>query len=154
MMIPEKVREVLAAHGLTALEFEAGATATAALAAERLGSSRGQIAKTLLFLGRDGRLLMVVAPGDRRVSTAKLKAATGTKSRLARADEALAATGFGPGGICPFGVDPAIAILIDRALEGYDPIYPAAGTDSSGVPMTFAQLVAITGGRVEDLLED
>jgi Cys-tRNA(Pro) deacylase len=139
---------------LTALEFEAGATATAASAAERIGSSRGQIAKTLLFLGRDGRLFMVVAPGDRRVSAAKLKAATGTKSRMARADEALAATGFSPGGVCPFGVDPAIPILIDRGLKQYDTIYPAAGTDSSGVPMTFAQLVAITRARVEDLLED
>jgi prolyl-tRNA editing enzyme YbaK/EbsC (Cys-tRNA(Pro) deacylase) len=153
-MIPEKVREVLAAHGLTALEFEPGATATSVLAAARIGVGVGQIAKTLLFLGRDGRLFMVVAPGDRRISAAKLKVATGTRSRMAHAEEALTATGFGPGGVCPFGVDPSIPILVDRALAQYDTIYPAAGTDSSGVPMTFAQLVAMTGGRIEDLVED
>jgi prolyl-tRNA editing enzyme YbaK/EbsC (Cys-tRNA(Pro) deacylase) len=153
-MIPDNVRAVLAAHGLNALEFEAGATATSVLAAARIGVSVGQIAKTLLFLGRDGRLFMVVAPGDRRVSAAKLKAATGTKSRMAHADETLAATGFGPGGVCPFAVDQAIPILVDRGLSQYDTIFPAAGTDSSGVPMTFEQLVAITRGRVEDLVEE
>jgi prolyl-tRNA editing enzyme YbaK/EbsC (Cys-tRNA(Pro) deacylase) len=153
-MIPEKVRALLAAHGLTALEFEAGATATSVMAAARIGVSVGQIAKTLLFLGRDGRLFMVVAPGDRRISAAKLKAVTGTKSRMARTDEALAATGFGPGGVCPFAVDPAIPILVDRSLSQYGTIYPAAGTDSSGVPMTCAQLVDISGARVEDLVED
>jgi prolyl-tRNA editing enzyme YbaK/EbsC (Cys-tRNA(Pro) deacylase) len=51
-------------------------------------------------------------------------------------------------------VDPAIPILVDRSLSQYDTIYPAAGTDSSGVPMTCGQLVAITSGRLEDLVED
>ena len=37
-------------------------------------------------------------------------------------------------------------IFIDRSLSAYETIYPAAGTDSSGVPMTFDVLVAITGG--------
>ena len=29
-------------------------------------------------------------------------------------------------------------------------IYPAAGTSASGVPMTFAQLLAVTSGQVGD----
>jgi prolyl-tRNA editing enzyme YbaK/EbsC (Cys-tRNA(Pro) deacylase) len=37
-----------------------------------------------------------------------------------------------------------------ESLSQYPTIYPAAGTGVSGVPMTFAQLVAITGGRVGD----
>ena len=45
-------------------------------------------------------------------------------------------------------------MFIDAGLERYATIYPAAGTTSSGVPMTFAQLVAITGGTVGDFLED
>ena len=47
-----------------------------------------------------------------------------------------------------------IRMFIDGGLERYGTIYPAAGTTSSGVPMTFAQLVAITGGTVGDFLED
>jgi prolyl-tRNA editing enzyme YbaK/EbsC (Cys-tRNA(Pro) deacylase) len=153
-MIPEKVQKVLAAHGLAAIEFASGTTATSVLAAQQLGVKVGQIAKSLLFIGKDGRFFMVIAPGDRRISSSKLKAATGVKSRMASAEEALAATGFGPGGVCPFGIDAGIALFIDRGLASYDTIYPAAGTDSSGVPVTFDALVSITGGSVGDFLGD
>jgi prolyl-tRNA editing enzyme YbaK/EbsC (Cys-tRNA(Pro) deacylase) len=151
-MIPEKVREILSAHGLAAREFAPGSTATSVLAAQQLGVTVGQIAKSLLFVGKDGRFFMVVCPGDKRLSNSRLKAVAGVKSRMASAEEALGATGFGPGGVCPFGVDKGIAVFIDRSLSGYDTIYPAAGTDSSGVPMTFDKLVAITGGTVGDFL--
>jgi prolyl-tRNA editing enzyme YbaK/EbsC (Cys-tRNA(Pro) deacylase) len=97
---------------------------------------------------------MVVCPGDKRLSNSKLKAVTGVKSRMASAEEALSATGFGPGGVCPFGVERSIPLFIDRSLSQYATIYPAAGTDSSGVPMTFDKLVGMTGGTVGDFLAD
>jgi prolyl-tRNA editing enzyme YbaK/EbsC (Cys-tRNA(Pro) deacylase) len=149
-MIPEEVSRVLAAHGLKAIEFEPGSTATSQLAADRLGVRVGQIAKSLLFLGKDGRYVMLVCPGDRKVSSAKLKAVLGVKTRMARHEEALAATGFEPGGVCPFGIDDGIRILLDVGLARYPAIYPAAGTSASGVPMTFGQLVTITAGELGD----
>jgi prolyl-tRNA editing enzyme YbaK/EbsC (Cys-tRNA(Pro) deacylase) len=97
---------------------------------------------------------MVVCPGDRRLSNSKVKAVTGMKSRMASPEEARCATGFGPGGVCPFGVESGIALFIDKSLSGYPTIYPAAGTDSSGVPMTFDQLVTITGATVGDFLAE
>ncbi len=139
---------------MRAAEFDAGSTATSVLAARQLGVAVGQIAKSLLFTAKDGKVFMVIAPGDRRLSSAKLKAATGAKSRMASIDEAREATGFGPGGVCPFGIDSSIRVFIDSSLSQYPTIYPAAGTDSSGVPMTFAQLVSITGGTVGDYLND
>lgn len=153
-MIPDKVRAVLEANGLAAAEFEPGSTATSPLAAQKLGVKVGQIAKSLLFAGKDGRFFMVICPGDRRLSSAKLKAATGVKSRMATAEEALRVTGFGPGGLCPFGVDAAVAVFIDGSLRQYPVIYPAAGTDSSGVPMTFDQLAKITGATIGDYLAE
>jgi prolyl-tRNA editing enzyme YbaK/EbsC (Cys-tRNA(Pro) deacylase) len=153
-MIPEKVRSILDAHGLAAKEFAPGSTATSVLAAQQLGVAVGQIAKSLLFIGKDGRFFMVVCPGDKRLSNSKVKAVTGMKSRMASAEEARGATGFGPGGVCPFGVESEIALFIDKSLSGYPTIYPAAGTDSSGVPMTFDQLVTITGATVGDFLAE
>lgn len=153
-MIPEKVRSILDANGCAAVEFAPGSTATSVLAAQQLGVTVGQIAKSLLFVGRDGKFFMVVCPGDKRLSNAKLKGATGGKSRMATAEEALGATGFGPGGVCPFGVEKGITLYIDGSLARYGTIYPAAGTDSSGVPMTFEKLVAITGGTVGDFLAE
>jgi prolyl-tRNA editing enzyme YbaK/EbsC (Cys-tRNA(Pro) deacylase) len=141
---------MLAAHGLRAVEFEPGSTATAELAAARLGVAVGQIAKSLLFLARDGRYCMLLCPGDRKASSAKLKAALGAKVRMARPDEAREATGFEPGGVCPFGIAPGIPVLLDEGLARYPTVYPAAGTPASGVAMTFAQLRGITGGQVGD----
>jgi prolyl-tRNA editing enzyme YbaK/EbsC (Cys-tRNA(Pro) deacylase) len=151
-MIPEKVTRVLAAHGLRPVEFEPGSTATSQLAADQLGVRVGQIAKSLLFLGKDGRYFMLLCPGDRKVSSSKLKAALGVKTRMARYEETLSATGFEPGGVCPFGIGGGIQVLIDQSLAQYQTIYPAAGTSASGVPMTFAQLISITGGQVGDFL--
>ncbi len=153
-MIPEKVRSILDANGLKAAEFAPGSTATSVLAAQQLGVTVGQIAKSLLFVGKDGRTFMVVCPGDKRLSNSRLKAMTGVKSRMATAEEALAATGFGPGGVCPFGLDSKVTLFIEKSLSQYQTIYPAAGTDSSGVPMTFDQLVAITGGTVGEFLAE
>jgi prolyl-tRNA editing enzyme YbaK/EbsC (Cys-tRNA(Pro) deacylase) len=148
-MLPDKVRSVLEANGLQAIEFEEGSTPTSVLAAEKLGVAVGNIAKSLLFLGKDGRYRLLVAPGDRKVSNSKLKAALGVKSRMATPEETLAVTGFKPGGVCPFGLE-GIEILLDSSLADYGTLYPAAGTDSSGVPLDFSPQQRITGGRLVD----
>ena len=145
-MVPTKVREVLEAHGLRALEFEAGSTPTSVAAAERLGVEVGQIAKSILLKGKDGKFYLVVMPGDRRLKNWRLKAAVGVKTRMATPEETEAITGFRPGGVCPFGVE-NVEIYLDEALSQFLTIYPAAGTDASGVPMTFSQLRTITNGR-------
>jgi prolyl-tRNA editing enzyme YbaK/EbsC (Cys-tRNA(Pro) deacylase) len=97
---------------------------------------------------------MVVAQGGRRIAQSKLKAVVGVKFRMTRPEETLEATGYPPGGVCPFDIPPRIRMFIDAGLGRHAVIYPAAGTTSSGVPMTFAQLVAITGGTVGDFMED
>jgi len=153
-MIPDRVKSILDAHGLKALEFEPDSTPTSPLAAAKIGCAVGQIAKSLLFLGKDGSLFMVVAPGDRRIAQSKLKAVVGVKFRMARPEETLEATGYPPGGVCPFDIPQKIRMFIDAGLSRHPVIYPAAGTTSSGVPMTFDQLVAITGGTVGSFLDD
>lgn len=144
-MIPESVARVLAANGLTALEFEPGSTPTAPMAAARIGVEVGQIAKSLLFRAKDGSYHMVVCAGDKRVNSGKLKALVGSKASMADADETLRVTGFPPGGVCPFGVT-GVTVWIDDSLSVWPVVYPAAGTDATGVPTTHAQLLEITGG--------
>jgi prolyl-tRNA editing enzyme YbaK/EbsC (Cys-tRNA(Pro) deacylase) len=153
-MIPKKVREALETHGLAAVEFEPGSCATSILAAGRFGVEVSRIAKSLVFVGKDGRFFIVLCPGDRRISSSKLKAATGVKSRMATPDETLERTGFSPGGVCPFGVNGDIRIFVDSSLSRYSEIYPAAGTDSSGVPMSYVKLVEVTGGTTGDFLTE
>lgn len=150
-MIPDKVQAVLDAHQLIALTFEPGSTPTSELAAEKIGCAVGQIAKSMLFKGKDRVFRLFLCPGDRRVDNKKIKNFLGFKARMATADETYAMTGFKPGGVCPFGVE-SVDIFIDQGLEEYPTIYPAAGTDASGVPMSFSQLQAISNARVCDVM--
>jgi prolyl-tRNA editing enzyme YbaK/EbsC (Cys-tRNA(Pro) deacylase) len=148
-MIPQKVKQVLDAAGLSALEFEPGSTPTAELAAARIGVEVSRIAKSLLFRGKDGAYYMVVCPGDRRISSGALKRAAGTKLSMTDAEETERVTGYRPGGVCPFAVE-GLRILLDARLGDYETVYPAAGTDATGVPTTLEQLVRITRGEVVD----
>ena len=152
-MIPEKVRNVLQQHQLTALEFEAGSTPTSEMAAQRIGCEVGQIAKSMLFKGKDGLFRLVVCSGDLRVDNRKLKQALGVKARFATAEETEAQTGFRPGGVCPFALQ-GLQIFIDSSLQRYEMIYPAAGTDASGVPVSFEQLKAIVAASDCDVMAD
>ena len=149
-MISAKVLRVLEAHGLVALEFEPGSTPTAELAARRIGVETARIAKSLLFKGKSGSFHMVVCPGDKRLSSSALKRVIGSRVSMTDADETERVTGYRPGGVCPFALE-GVEILLDRDLELYPTIYPAAGTDATGVPLTFALLAEITGGRIVDL---
>ena len=145
--IPSKVQRFLESHDLSALEFEPGSTPTAETAAERIGVPVGQIAKSILFKGKDNKYRLVVAAGDKKINSGALKRATGVKHRMARADETEEVTGFLPGGVCPFGLEGnPVTILLDASLDQYDTVYPAAGTDATGVPLSPDYLLQVTGG--------
>ena len=149
-MIPTHIKEILSRHGLQAHEFEEGSTPTAATAAERLGVQVGQIAKSLLFKGKDGRFFLVVAAGDQRIDSKKMKKLTGVSTRMALPEELMEQTGFTPGEVCPFGVT-GPEIFLDESLKEYAVVYPAAGTDSSGVPTSYDELKEITGAGACDV---
>jgi prolyl-tRNA editing enzyme YbaK/EbsC (Cys-tRNA(Pro) deacylase) len=152
-MIPEKVKKVLDRYGLAALEFEPGSTPTAEMAARRIGVTVGQIAKSILIVGKDQKYRMVLLAGDKKLSNRRLKDLVGVKTSMADAERTFAATGFLPGGVCPFGVDGDIEIFLDVSLSAYDTIYPAAGTDATGVPVAFERLREITEAKLCDVAE-
>lgn len=150
-MIPPKVQAVLEASQLEALTFEPGSTPTSEMAAAKINCRVGQIAKSMLFKGKDGAFRLFVCPGDRRVDNKKLKNFIGVKARMASAEETFEVTGFKPGAVCPFGIE-SIDIFIDCGLAVYPVIYPAAGTDASGVPVTYQQLLKIVNASESDVM--
>jgi len=152
-VIPHKVQTVLEENNLAALEFAPGSTPSSEAAANQIGVEVGQIAKSMLLKAKTGRYYLAVCPGDLRICNKKAKTIIGSRVRMAQASETLHETGFRPGGVCPFGLD-NLEILIDQRLSGYATIYPAAGNDASGVPMTFSQLQAITGAKIVDIMLD
>lgn len=150
-MIPDKVNKVLDQHDLSALEFEPGSTPTSEMAARQIGCEVGQIAKSMLFKGKDGVFRLVVCSGDLRVDNRKLKQTFGVKARFANPEETEAITGFRPGGVSPFGLN-GLSIFIDTSLQRFEIIYPAAGNDASGVPLSFTRLQQITNASVCDVM--
>ncbi|HDQ13304.1 MAG TPA: YbaK/EbsC family protein [Sediminispirochaeta sp.] len=152
-MIPKNVQEVLDRHGLTALEFSPGSTPTSELAAAQIGVEVGQIAKSILMRGKDGKFRMFIMAGDQKISSSKVKRLTGYKHSMAGAEETREVTGFSPGAVCPFGVK-GVEIYIDVGLKRFDTVYPAAGTDASGVPVSYRHLTEISGATEAEVGSD
>jgi len=126
-------------------------TSTSALAAQALGVEIGQIAKSLVFIGKKGEAVMVVTCGDVKVDTKKLKDLVGFKPKFASCAEVEALTGYSPGGVCPFALQTDLPVYLDVSMKRYPVVYAAAGTHNTAVPLDFPRLLAITGGQSCDV---
>ncbi|MFL0566019.1 YbaK/EbsC family protein [Microbacterium sp. 179-I 1D1 NHS] len=124
------------------------AASTAVLAAEALGVEVGAIANSLVFQC-DGQPLLVMTSGAHRVDTAALAARIG-REKISRAtpEQVREATGQAIGGVAPTGHPAPLETLVDEDLAGYPEIWAAGGTPHTVFPMTFDELVRLTGGRV------
>ena len=65
---------------------------------------------------------------------------------MANAEEVLAVTGFNVGGVCPFALPNPIPIFLDESLKRYDVVYAAAGTANTALPISYEELMRLTGG--------
>src|ERR1700759_2455395 len=101
---------------------------TAAEAAASLGTTVGQIVKSLVFF-RGEEPVIVLCAGDRRVDAERLGL------RVANAKEAKAATGFAIGGVPAPGHDQPLPTIIDKSLKRFDIMWWAAGADPAVSPV-------------------
>ena len=121
---------------------------TAALAAAALGIEVGAIANSLVFWSDDEPLL-VMTSGAHRVDTAALAVRLGRGSiRRATPEQVLAATGQPIGGVAPTGHPAPITTIVDEDLAAYPRIWAAGGTPQTVFPLTFDDLVRLTGGTI------
>lgn len=136
----DRVREYLRSFGAAdrILEFEVS-SATVALAAEALHCEPGRIAKTLSFMAGE-QAVFIVAAGDRRIDNRKYKQVFGVKARMMTAEELDALTGLHFGGVCPFALPDAVHVYLDESLRSYDVVYPACGSENSGIPVSCEEL--------------
>jgi prolyl-tRNA editing enzyme YbaK/EbsC (Cys-tRNA(Pro) deacylase) len=115
-------------------------------AADHLGVSVGQIAKSVIFRRKaDERAVLVITSGDKRVDEKKVAAITGALGR-ADAEFVKGRTGFSIGGVAPLAHSEPPVTLIDRELLRFDVVWAAAGHPNAVFAMAPAQLEALTGG--------
>jgi prolyl-tRNA editing enzyme YbaK/EbsC (Cys-tRNA(Pro) deacylase) len=148
-----RVETALRALGMPAEIVEFGTlTRTSAEAAAAIGCSVAQIAKSVVFRGKQsGGCIVVIASGADRVDEKKLAAELGEKVGRADADFVRERTGFAIGGVSPVGHAGDVAVLVDRALWALDPIWAAAGTPNTVVRLSADDLHRIPGIRVVDV---
>ena len=128
------------------------AARTSQEAADALGIALGQIAKSVIFRRKsDERAVLVVTSGDRRVDEKKVAAITGPLGR-ADADFVKARTGFTIGGVAPLAHTEPPLTLIDRELFRFTEIWAAAGHPNGVFKLAPAELEALTGAPVADVV--
>lgn len=144
-----RVRAVLAAfdHPDTIVAVPESAR-TAAGAAEAVGCTVAQIAKSIVFRTMDegpARPVLVITSGANRVDPARVGAVLGRRLGRADADWVREVTGFAIGGVAPVGhLVPPLTVL-DEDLLALDPIWAAAGSPSLVFKTTAAELQRMSG---------
>lgn len=146
----EKVQQALGRFGLALQVVElAASTRTAAEAAQSIGCTVAQIAKSLVFRTQtSNRPVLVIASGTNRVNEARLSELVGEAIGKADADFVRQRTGFVIGGVPPVGHVEALQTFVDEDLLQYGEIWAAAGTPHAVFRLLPPQLVQITAGRV------
>ncbi len=144
-MAIEKVREYFRQYGMEdrILEFTVS-SATVELAAEAVGCEPKRIAKTLSFMTDEGPIL-IVAAGDAKIDNPKYKARFHTKAKMLTPDEAFELVGHSVGGVCPFGINDGVSVYLDRSMQRFETVFPAAGSSSSAIELSLPELEKYSG---------
>lgn len=145
-----KVQAALTARGFSfEIQELADSTRTAAEAAATIGCTVAQIAKSIVFRGKQSnRAVLVVASGTNRVDEMAVAVLLGEKLGKADADFVRTETGFVIGGVPPAGHDKPLPTFIDEDLLTFDEIWAAAGTPFAVFRLDPKALADLTGGTV------
>jgi prolyl-tRNA editing enzyme YbaK/EbsC (Cys-tRNA(Pro) deacylase) len=134
-------------------EFPEG-TPTAKDAARAVGCDLRQIVKSLVFVC-EGRMVLVMVPGDRRADLRKVARAVGAEhARVARPSEVVAATGFEPGAVAPFPLARIRRVLLDRGLLGHDTVWVGAGSPRHMAGLSPGELVRVARAEPMDAVQN
>ena len=126
---------------------------TALDAAKSLNCEVGAIVKSLLFKNGDNFFLCLVS-GDKRCSLNKLKKFFNSKDlSMALPNDVKEQTGYTIGGVSPIGHTNSLQILIDSSLNRFKDLFAAAGHPNCIFKINFANLIKITSGSIEDIIE-
>ncbi|MDE1852908.1 MAG: YbaK/EbsC family protein [Thaumarchaeota archaeon] len=148
----ERVAEFLLKSGAhhDIREF-AQSTKNSALAAEALGCTVAEIAKSVVFVGM--KTAVVIVSGDRKVDTSKLGRIMAEEMRTAKPDEVRERTGFPIGGVPPFPHAAGVEVLPDMSLTRFREVWAAAGAPNAVFKIGAADLIRLVGRGPYDLAE-
>ena len=143
----QKVRDALEVLGFPNEVMELQSTTrTSAEAAQAVGCRVEQIAKSIVFQGKDShKPILVVASGPNRVNEKRIAEFISEPLGKADADYVRKKTGVVIGGVPPIGHLEKLEIFIDEDLLQYNEIWAAAGTPNAVFMLTPSDLIKMTG---------
>lgn len=146
----QRVQKALQECGLEAEVMELPqSTRSAKEAAEAVGCSVSQIAKSIVFrTTQSQRPILVIASGPNTINEDRISSLVSEPVKMANPDFVKSKTGFSIGGVAPVGHLEKPEIFIDEDLFKYKEIWAAAGTPHAVFRLTPQELEKITGGRV------
>ena len=119
---------------------------TAQAAAAQLGCPVGAIANSLIFTTGDAAPLLVMTSGAHRVDTDRLGTLLGSSITRASAAFVREHTSQPIGGVAPVGHPRPIRTVVDVDLAQYGELWAAGGIPHAVFPLSYADLVRLTGG--------
>ena len=147
----ERMRE--AGHEIDVVALSSS-TRTAKEAADSIGCSVAQIAKSIVFrTASDDRPVIVVASGTNRVNVEKVSALVGAELQSANGAFVKKTVGYAIGGVPPAGHDGETVVVLDRDLGRFDEVWAAAGTPFAVFRVEPDELPALTGADWADIAE-
>jgi prolyl-tRNA editing enzyme YbaK/EbsC (Cys-tRNA(Pro) deacylase) len=150
-----RVQDYLNARGFTFTVKELpGSTRTAQEAADSIGCTVSQIAKSIVFKDQaSNQPILVIASGSNRVAVSKIQQATGLKLEKANGKFVKERVGFAIGGVPPVGHSEPLQTFLDPDLQRHEIIWAAAGTPFAVFALKPADLGPLTNGEWVDLSE-
>jgi prolyl-tRNA editing enzyme YbaK/EbsC (Cys-tRNA(Pro) deacylase) len=91
-----------------------------------------------------------MSSGARRVDVKKLASHVGEPIGKADAEFVRTHTGFAIGGVAPAGHTGTLKRFVERSLAAHGVIWAAAGHPSTVFPLSYGELLRITGGAEID----
>jgi len=146
----QKVQDALKSLGFPNQIIELQSTTrTSAEAAQAVGCRVEQIAKSIVFQGKQThKPILVIASGPNRVNEKKIAEFVSEPLGEADADYVRNRTGFVIGGVPPIGHLEKLEIFIDEDLLQYEETWAAAGNPNAVFRLTPSDLIKMTAGRV------
>jgi Cys-tRNA(Pro) deacylase len=150
-----RLRDHLERHGIQATLIEPSIpTPTVLDAARALGVEAADIIKSVAFESKDGNVVLIVAPGDRRIDTGKVAQLVGLeKLKMASPARVLEVTGYPAGGVPPVGHPTGLRVVMHASLLEREVLIGGGGSERLLLRIAPAEVVRATGAMVGEVCQ-
>lgn len=134
-----------------ALQYECDEFIDGIHTAEKTGAAPEQSFKTLVLQGKSRQYYVFVLPVAQEVQLKAAAKAAGEKSiEMIHVKDITAVTGYVRGGCSPLGMKKQYPVFLHKSALNYEKIYISGGRIGTTLYMSVQDLLAVTGGRIED----